>query len=141
MATINKNNNKLQKGYLFGEVSKLTQEFMKKNPSVEVLKLGVGDTTEPLTPTVIKGLHEGVKRLGNVKTYIGYQDAEGKEGNLRLLTALVNFYKKRNISLRMQEIFINDGAKTDLENIKAWCIWHVMKKIILCQTLQNKKWI
>src|SRR3989344_7189134 len=119
MATINKNYNKLQKGYLFREISKLTQDFIKRNPKVELLKLGVGDTTEPLTPAVIKGLHNGVKKLAHAKTYIGYQDAEGKESNIRLLTALRDFYQKRNINLETQEIFINDGAKTDLANIQS----------------------
>lgn len=119
MATINKNYSKLQKGYLFLEIAKLTKDFMQRNPRVEIMKLGVGDTTEPLTPTVIKGLLEGVKKLANPKTYIGYQDAEGKEGNLRLLSALLGFYKTKNINLEAREIFINDGAKTDLANIQS----------------------
>lgn len=119
MATVNKNYNKLQRGYLFGEIAKRTKDFMEKNPRVEVMKLGVGDTTEPLSPTIIKGLKQGVEKLANVKTYTGYQDAEGKEGNIKLHNALLNLYKIRNISLKMQEIFINDGAKTDLANIQS----------------------
>lgn len=119
MATINKNYDKLQGGYLFGEIARRTKDFMEKNPGVEVMKLGVGDTTEPLTPTVIKGLHQGVKRLANVKTYTGYQDAEGKEGNIRLHNALLNLYRARGINFDFKEVFINDGAKTDLANIQS----------------------
>lgn len=119
MATINKNYNKLQGGYLFIEVGRRIKDFAKRNPGVKIMRLGVGDTTEPLSPIVIKGLKEGVKKLGNVKTYTGYQDAEGKEANQRLLKALVDFYKTKNISLSAQEIFINDGAKPDLANIQS----------------------
>ncbi|MDP9249695.1 MAG: LL-diaminopimelate aminotransferase [bacterium] len=119
MATINKNFNKLQRGYLFSEISKRTKDFMEKNPGVEVKQLGVGDTTEPLTPTIIKGLANGVKKLAHAKTYTGYQDAEGKECNIRLKKAFVDFYTTRNIRLQAQEIFVNDGAKSDLANIQS----------------------
>src|SRR3989344_1942378 len=119
MATINKNYSKLQKGYLFLEVAKLANNFIEKNPGVKLLKLGVGDTTEPLTPSVIKGLHAGVKKLSTVKTYTGYEDGEGKAGNVRLINALADVYKKRNITLDTKEIFVNDGAKSDLANIQS----------------------
>lgn len=119
MATINKNFDKLQRGYLFGEIARRTKEFVEKNKGIEVMRLGVGDTTEPLSPTIIKGLKKGVEKLANVKTYTGYQDAEGKEGNQELLNALVNFYKEKNISFSKQEIFVNDGAKPDLANIQS----------------------
>lgn len=119
MATLNKNFNKLQNGYLFNEIDRRTRDFIKKNPGIEVMRLGVGDTTEPLSPTIVKGLSEEVKKLANVKTYTGYQDAEGKEANVKLIKALVSFYKTRNINLDMAEIFINDGAKTDLANIQS----------------------
>ena len=119
MATINKNYNKLQGAYLFKEIAKRTLDFKKKNPKVEIISLGIGDTTEPLTPTIIRGLHEGVEKLGSVKTYTGYQDAEGKDGNMRLYNALVDLYKKRKINLDLREIFINDGAKPDLANIQS----------------------
>ncbi|MFA6353986.1 MAG: LL-diaminopimelate aminotransferase [Candidatus Paceibacterota bacterium] len=119
MATVNKNYNKLRSGYLFNEIDRRTRDFIKKNPRVEVMRLGVGDTTEPLSPTIIKGLTQGVKKLANVKTYTGYQDAEGKEANTKLLKALGSFYKTRNINLDIDEIFINDGAKTDLANIQS----------------------
>ncbi|MCX6752545.1 MAG: LL-diaminopimelate aminotransferase [Candidatus Nomurabacteria bacterium] len=119
MATINKNFDKLQRGYLFSEIAKRTRDFIEKKPGVGVMRLGVGDTTEPLSPFVVKGMMEGVERLGNVKTYTGYQDAEGKEGNIKLQNALINFYKTKNINLEAQEIFVNDGAKTDLANIQS----------------------
>jgi LL-diaminopimelate aminotransferase len=119
MATANKNFKELQRGYLFGEIAKRTKDFIEKNPGVEVMKLGVGDTTEPLSRTVVKGLIDGAKKLANVKTYTGYQDAEGKEGNIKLLNAILDFYKAKKISFNIDEIFVNDGAKTDLANIQS----------------------
>jgi LL-diaminopimelate aminotransferase len=116
MVTINKNYNKLQGAYLFLEIAKRTKDFIEKHPGVEIMRLGIGDTTQPLTPTVIKGLKEKVKKLGNAKTYTGYADAQGDQ---RLRMALADFYKKRNIHLDLEEIFISDGAKSDLANIQS----------------------
>jgi len=116
MATINKNYDKLQGAYLFLEIAKRTKDFIEKNPGIEILRLGIGDTTEPLTPTVIKGLKEGVKKLANIKTYTGYGNPQG---DVRLRTALLDFYKKRNINLELEEIFISDGAKSDSANIQS----------------------
>ncbi len=116
MATINKNYGKLQGAYLFLEIAKRAKDFTEKNPGVEIMRLGIGDTTRALTPTVVKGLRAGVKKLSNVKTYTGYGDAQGSK---KLRTALVDFYKKRNINLDLQEIFISDGAKSDSANIQS----------------------
>jgi len=116
MATINKNYDKLQGTYLFSEIAKRTKDFIEKNPRVKIMRLGIGDTTEPLTPTAIGGLEAGIQKLGNIKTYTGYGDTQG---NIALRAALVDFYKKRNISLDVQEIFISDGAKSDSANIQS----------------------
>jgi len=116
MATINKNYKKLQGGYLFTEIAKRTKDFMEKNPKVKIMRLGIGDTTRPLSPAVIKGLSKEVKKLSNEKTYTGYGDTEG---NKKLRMALSLFYKKRNVDLNLQEIFISDGAKSDLANIQS----------------------
>ncbi|MEK7128661.1 MAG: LL-diaminopimelate aminotransferase [Patescibacteria group bacterium] len=114
MATVNKNYDKLQGAYMFGEVAKRMKDFVEKNPGMEIFRLGIGDTTQPLTPTVIKGLKEKVKKLGSIKTYTGYGHPQG---DIRLRTALAEFYKKRKIDLALEEIFISDGAKSDSGNI------------------------
>ncbi len=116
MAIINKNYDKLHGAYMFGEVAKRMKDFVEKNPSIEIFRLGIGDTTQPLTPTVIKGLREKVKKLANIKTYTGYGHPQG---DVRLRTALIDFYKKRNIKLSLEEIFISDGAKSDSGNISS----------------------
>jgi LL-diaminopimelate aminotransferase len=116
VATINENYNKLQGGYLFSEITKRTKDFAQKNPGVEIMRLGIGNTTQPLSPSIIKGLQAGVKKLANRKTYTGYGD---EQGNLDLRKALAEFYKKRKITLEPQEIFISDGAKPDSANIQS----------------------
>src|SRR3989338_8299770 len=116
MATFNKNFCELQGGYLFSEIAKRVKDFSKKNPGVKIMRLGIGDTTRPLSPTIIKGLKKGVQKLSDVKTYTGYGNAQG---DIKLRMALADFYKKRNIDLDLGEIFINDGAKTDSANIQS----------------------
>jgi LL-diaminopimelate aminotransferase len=116
MATINKNYDKLQGAYLFLEITKRTKDFLEKNPGVELMRLGIGDTTLPITPTVIQGLKEGVEKLSSIKTYTGYGNPQG---DVRLRTALAEFYKKRNVDIDVQEIFISDGAKSDSANIQS----------------------
>jgi len=97
-------------------MSKRTREFQIKNPGIEVIKLGIGNTTEPLPPTVIKGLKNGVKKLSNASKYTGYGD---EQGDIRLRTALAEWYKKRGIVFDPSEIFISDGAKPDCANIQS----------------------
>lgn len=114
MAKINQNYNKLPKTYLFSEIARRAKAFVEKNPGVELLKLGIGNTTLPLTETVIKGLLEGVKKLADAKTYTGYGD---EQGNTSLREAVADWYRERGINLDPSEIFISDGAKPDSANI------------------------
>ncbi|MHB1830220.1 MAG: LL-diaminopimelate aminotransferase [Candidatus Micrarchaeaceae archaeon] len=116
MATTNENYGKLSSSYLFVEIAKRTKAFSEKNPAVKILRLGIGNTTEPLTPSVIAGLHLGVEKLSNAKTYTGYGD---EQGDARLRKALVDFYAKRGVELAQDEIFISDGAKPDAANIQS----------------------
>lgn len=116
MAQINKNYNKLQASYLFSEIAKRTKAFIQENPRVEVLRLGIGNTTEALTPTVVEGLADEVKKLSDVKTYTGYGD---EQGDTRLRVGLAEYYKSRGIALDPLEIFVSDGAKADSANIQS----------------------
>lgn len=116
MAKINQNYKKLTGGYLFPEIGRRVEEFIKNNPGVEIMRLGIGNTTEPITPTILKGLHFGVEKLGNVETYTGYGD---EQGDKRLRKALAEFYKKRKVEIDPLEIFISDGAKSDSANIQS----------------------
>ncbi len=116
MARINNNYDKLSAGYLFPEIAKRTKAFVEKNPGVEVLRLGIGNTTEPLTPAVINALHFGVDKLADVRTYTGYGD---EQGDSRLRKMIVDFYAKRGVSLEVDEVFVSDGAKPDSANIQS----------------------
>jgi len=119
MATINKNYNKLAAGYLFPEIGRRRDAFLKSNPHLklgDIMKLGVGNTSEPLTHTVINGLHLGVDKLASKDTYTGYGD---EQGDKRLRQALADRYEKRGVKLEFEEIFVSDGAKPDSANIQS----------------------
>lgn len=116
MAKTNSNYKNLAQSYLFSEIAKRTKAFVTANPGSEVLRLGIGNTTEPIVPAVIEGLKLGVKKLSNVKTYTGYGD---EQGDSRLRQAISDWYAKRKLEIAADEIFVSDGAKTDCANISS----------------------
>ena len=116
MATINMNYRKLSAGYLFPEIARRTREFQRMHPEAELKRLGIGNTTEPLPPTVIQGLHDGVERLSSLATYTGYGD---EQGNKELRDAISSFYGSRGVSVAPDDIFVSDGAKPDSSNIQS----------------------
>lgn len=116
MARINENYKKLQAGYLFPEIAKRTREFTENNPTVEIIRLGIGDTTLPLTDLIIKQLHKTVDAMADIKTYSGYG---AEQGNADLRQALVDFYKNYGVNLQPDEVFVSDGAKPDSANIQS----------------------
>jgi len=115
MARINTNYDKLAAGYLFPEIARRTNAFLEANSGTQVLRLGIGDTTEPIVPAVLKGLSEGVHALGKEESYSGYGPSEGV---LPLRQALTDLYAERGVSLDPSEIFVSDGAKSDSANIQ-----------------------
>ena len=116
MAKINTNYRKLSAGYLFPEIGRRVRKFQQDNPKAVIHRLGIGNTTEPLTPAVIKGLHGSVDRLAAVETYSGYGDEQGETA---LRTALAEFYGYRGVKLDSDEFFVSDGAKPDAGNIQS----------------------
>ena len=117
MARINEHYKKLAAGYLFPEIARRMRSFQAEHPEAQIKKLGIGNTTEPLTPAIIKGLHAGVDKLSSLASYSGYGDEQGN-GDLR--EALVSFYKEtRGIDLAPDEFFVSDGAKPDSGNIQS----------------------
>lgn len=116
MVKINENYDKLAAGYLFPEIARRTKEFLEKNPDEKIMKLGIGNTTEALAPSVLKGLHEGVDKLASVETYSGY----GSEtGETKLADSIRKKYESLGVNLENDEIFISDGAKCDSGNIQS----------------------
>jgi LL-diaminopimelate aminotransferase len=116
MARINNNYDKLGAGYLFPEIARRTNAFLEGQPDAEVLRLGIGDTTEPIVPAVLKGLHHGVDSLGTVETYSGYGPSEGVTP---LREALALEYGRLGLDLCADEFFVSDGAKSDSANIQS----------------------
>ena len=115
MARINTNYDKLAAGYLFPEIARRTNAFLEKNLGAQVLRLGIGDTTEPIVPAVLDGLRAGVDALGNVESYSGYGPSEGINP---LREGLANLYAERGLNLDPSEFFVSDGAKSDSANIQ-----------------------
>ncbi|MBN2195064.1 MAG: LL-diaminopimelate aminotransferase [Polyangiaceae bacterium] len=116
MARTNPHYDKLAAGYLFPEIARRAQAFAAENPGVRLHRLGIGDTTEPLVPAVIAGLHQGVERLATVATYTGYGDYEGDPP---IREAIARLYRRRGVALGLDEIFVSDGAKPDSGNIQS----------------------
>ena len=115
MAKINQNYQKLSAGYLFPEIARRTNQFLNENAGVQVMRLGIGDTTEPIVSTVLNGLHQGVDDLGSVETYSGYG---ASEGITPLRQGIADFYAEQGAPIDMSEVFVSDGAKSDSANIQ-----------------------
>ncbi len=116
MAKINENYLKLQAGYLFPEIERRMREYSSANPERNIIKMGIGDVTLPLVPSVIKAFHEGVDEMSRIKTFRGYGPYEGYKF---LRDAVVkNDYNNRGIEIEADEVFISDGSKSDTGNIQ-----------------------
>ena len=111
---INENYLNLEESYLFSTVAKKVNEFIKNNPDKKVIRLGIGDVTRPLCNAVINALHKAVDEMGNQKTFRGYGPEQGYDF---LREAVKGYYSKRGVCLDLDEIFISNGAKSDIGNI------------------------
>lgn len=115
MINVNENYLKLQDSYLFSTIAKRIAEFQKNNPDKEIIKLGIGDVTRPIVPSVIKALHDAVDEVGNQSTFRGYGPEQGYDF---LRDKIVEYdYLKRGVDLHSDEIFVSDGSKCDVANI------------------------
>lgn len=111
---INSNYLNLKDNYLFSLIAKKVNEFKVKNPEKDIIRLGIGDVTLPLVPAVVEAMDKAVLEMGDIKTFIGYGEEQGY-GFLR--QAVCGYYAKKGVVLDENEIFISDGAKSDLGNI------------------------
>ena len=116
MALINENYANLQSSYLFANIARKVAEFQKNNPDADIIRLGIGDVTRPLAPAVIEAMHKAVDEMGQAETFRGYGPEQGYEF---LRQAVVDHdYKPLGINLDIDEVFISDGAKSDVGNIQ-----------------------
>jgi len=115
MALVNEQFLKLSESYLFSEIAKKVNAFKVIHPEAKVIRLGIGDVTLPLPEAVIDALHKAVDEMSVSETFKGY----GPEQGYRFLidTIIKHDYETRGISLDPDEVFINDGAKSDTGNI------------------------
>lgn len=111
---LNKNYSRLAQSYLFSTIAKKVNEYTAENPSAEIIRLGIGDVTLPLAPAVVKALEDASREMGKKETFRGYGPEQGYDF---LKVSIAQYYEKKGVSLENDEIFISDGAKSDLGNI------------------------
>ncbi len=114
MAKINPHYAEVSENYMFADVVKRAKAFAEKNPGVKVLKLAIGNTTEPLVPSVVAAMQQAVEKLSRTETYTGYGD---EQGNTNLRQAIAAWYGARGVTIDASEVFVSDGAKPDCANV------------------------
>ncbi|MBR6151305.1 MAG: LL-diaminopimelate aminotransferase [Lachnospiraceae bacterium] len=116
MAKLNDNYLKLPGSYLFSTVARKVREYQAANPDKKVIKLSIGDVTQPLAPAIIESLHKAVDEMGKAETFRGYAPDLGYEF-LRDVIAKKD-YEAKGCKISADEIFVSDGAKSDAANIQ-----------------------
>jgi LL-diaminopimelate aminotransferase len=128
VARLNDNYLKLKAGYLFPEIGRRVKVFSEANPEAKIIRLGIGDVTQPLAPAVLKAFHDGVDDLANTDDFKGYGPEQGYEF---LIDALIEkAYKPLGVELKKSEIFVSDGSKCDCANILD--IFALDNKVAIC---------
>lgn len=115
MLTINENYLKLPGSYLFSDIAKKVAAYQKAHPEREIIRLGIGDVTQPIAPAIVEALHRAVDEMGDAGTFRGYAPDLGYDF---LREAIVeNDYRAWGCAVEADEIFVSDGAKSDCGNI------------------------
>jgi len=128
MTLINKNYLKLKAGYLFPEIGRRVSEFVKANPDKKVIRMGIGDVTQPLVPSVVKAFHEGVEEMGHKETFRGYGPEQGYD--FLRETIAKKAFQENGIDISSDEIIVSDGSKCDTGNIQE--IFGTDSKMAIC---------
>ncbi len=128
MYKINSNYQKLPGSYLFSNIAKKVAAYQAANPNADVIRLGIGDVTQPIAPAMIDALHTAVDEMADANTFRGYAPDLGYDF---LRNAIAdNDYKARGCDISADEVFVSDGAKSDSGNIQE--IFAVDNKIAVC---------
>ena len=128
MFKLNDNYLKLPGSYLFSTVGKKVKAYSEAHPDKKIIRLGIGDVTQPLAPAIIKALHGAVDEMADAKTFRGYAPDLGYEFLRNVIAE--NDYKARGCEIAADEIFVSDGAKSDSANIQE--ILSLDNKIAVC---------
>lgn len=121
MALVNVHFLNLQNNYLFADIAKKVNAFKVMHPDADVISLGIGDVTQPLAPAVINAMHRAVDELSTAEGFHGYGPEQGYDFLREAI--LKNDFLPRGIHLDINEIFINDGAKSDTGNFQEILHW------------------
>ena len=116
MLHVNENYSKIKASYLFTEIAHRVSAHQAANPDAKIIRLGIGDVTEPLAPAVIEAMHKAVDDVADRSSFYGYGPEQGY-AFLRDKVAAVDF-AERGVDIASDEIFISDGAKCDCGNIQ-----------------------
>lgn len=111
---INQHYLQLEKSYLFTMIGKKVAQFQQQHPEVDIIRLGIGDVTLPLCSAVVEALESASRDMGVKETFHGYGPEQGYDF---LKEKIAGYYAEKGVTLALDEIFISDGAKSDLGNI------------------------
>lgn len=110
----NVNYRQLEESYLFSEVARRVSAYSKNHPEKEIIRMGIGDVTLPLCRAAVEAMKQAAEDMGKPKTFHGYGPEQGYDF---LREAIKQYYAENSVKLDMDEIFVSDGAKSDLGNI------------------------
>ena len=128
MVTVNRNYLKLQGSYLFSDIARKVNAYQETNPGEKIIRLGIGDVTQPLAPSIVKALHHAVDEMAHAETFHGYAPDLGYK--FLRDTIARNDYQTLGCAITPDEIFISDGAKSDSGNIQE--IFGINNKVAVC---------
>lgn len=111
---VNDNFFNVKKNYLFSDIAKRVNAYSAEHPDAKIVRLGIGDVTLPLSPVVVDAMKKAADEMGNAATFRGYAPEYGYDF---LREAIADYYKKFPVNLNAEEIFVSDGAKSDVGNI------------------------
>lgn len=128
MFRINENYLKLQGSYLFSTIAKKVAAYKEANPESDIIRLGIGDVTQPLAPVIIDALQKAVAEMGTAEGFRGYGPEQGYDFLRNAIAA--NDYRARGCEIAADEIFVSDGAKCDVGNIQE--IFGISNRVAVC---------
>ena len=112
---VNKHYAQLEESYLFSNIAHKVADYQAAHPDADIIRLGIGDVTLPLAKSVVEALHAASEEQGHKETFHGYIPSE--QGYPFLREAIRDYYARRSVRLDTAEIFVSDGAKSDLGNL------------------------
>ena len=128
MFQINENYQKLPGSYLFSTIAKKVNAYQAANPDANIIRLGIGDVTQPIAPAIIEAMHKAVDEMGHAETFRGYAPDLGYDFLRKAIAD--NDYRARGCDISEDEIFVSDGAKSDSANIQE--LFSTNSRIAVC---------